>query len=389
MGSKQATLDIEYAVRERYTQAAKRKAPALCCAVTYDPRYLEIIPEEILERDYGCGDPSPYLCPGDVVLDLGSGAGKLCYIAAQIVGPRGRVIGVDFNPEMLALARKYQPVVAKRLGYDNVVFHRARIQDLALSLDEVDAYLAAHPARNATQLVKFEAFTERLRTQAPLIADNSVDVIVSNCVLNLVKDTEKEKLITEMYRVLKRGGRVAISDIVSDEDVPAPLKRDPELWSGCLAGALREDRFLAAFVWAGFYGIKLEKYDEKPWQTVRGIEFRSLTVTARKGKEGPCWERHQAVIYKGPWKKVEDDDGHVLERGQRIAVCDKTYNILTREPYGAEVVPVPPRKEVPFARARGFACNGSRYRDPRETKGRSYRKTVKPQRNVCGPEGCC
>lgn len=398
MGTRQATLDVEKAVRQRYTAAAKERAPALCCPTTYDPRYLAAIPHEILERDYGCGDPTPYVRPGDTLLDLGSGAGKLCFIAAQVVGPRGRVLGVDFNPEMLALARKYQPVVAERLGYDNVVFHRARIQDLALSLDEVEAYLQARPVRSAAQLAEFEAFTERLRTQAPLIPSDSVDVVVSNCVLNLVKDSEKEKLFAEIYRVLQRGGRAAISDIVSDEDVPPAMKRDPVLWSGCVAGALREDRFLAAFERAGFYGITIEKYDEKPWQTVRGIEFRSITVTARKGKEGPCLERYQAVIYKGPWKKVEDDDGHVLERGRRMAVCDKTYKILIGEPYAAEVIPVPPHKEVPLQRARGFACNGAAYRDPRETKGRRYRKTIAPTRSVCGPakevaaggpEGCC
>lgn len=171
MGSK-ATFDVEQAVRERYAAAARETTPALCCPVTYDPRYLEVIPEEILRRDYGCGDPTPYVQPGDVVLDLGSGAGKLCYIAAQIVGERGRVIGVDFNPEMLALARTYQPVVAARLGYDNVAFHRARIQDLAVSLDEVDAYLKANPVRSSESLAAFEAFTERLRTQAPPILDD-------------------------------------------------------------------------------------------------------------------------------------------------------------------------------------------------------------------------
>ncbi len=387
--TRQKTLDVEAVVRERYTRAARKKERELCCPTSYDPRYLEVIPEEILARDYGCGDPTPYLQTGDVVLDLGAGAGKLCFIAAQIVGPQGRVIGVDFNAEMLALARQHQPAVAQRLGYDNVIFHRARIQDLALALDEVEAYLAAHPVRNAQQLAEFEAFTDRLRAEAPLIPNDSVDVIVSNCVLNLVKDTEKEKLFAEMYRVLKRGGRVAISDIVADEDVPAALKRDPELWSGCLAGALREDRFLAAFERAGFYGITVAKYDEKPWQTVRGVEFRSLTVTARKGKEGPCLERKQAVLYKGPWKKVEDDDGHVLERGRRMAVCDKTYRLLTREPYAADIVAVPPRKEVPLRRARGFVCTGAAYRDPRETKGRRYRQTVPATRSLCGPEGCC
>lgn len=384
-----ATLDTEKAVQKRYGRAARAPEPALCCPVSYDPRYLEVIPAEILERDYGCGDPSRFLRPGDTVLDLGSGAGKTCFIAAQIVGPAGKVIGVDFNSEMLALARKHQPAIAARLGYDNVVFHRARIQDLALPLDEVDAYLKARPVRSAATLADFEAFAERLRQGAPLLPDQSVDVIVSNCVLNLVKEADKEKLFAEMYRVLKRGGRVAISDIVSDEDVPAALKRNSELWSGCLAGAWREDGFLEAFEKAGFYGIQLEKYDGKPWQTVRGIQFRSVTVTARKGKEGPCLERYQAVIYKGPWKEVRDDDGHRLRRGQRMAVCDKTFKILTGAPYADDIVPVPPLREVHLNQAQGFVCDGAAVRDPRETKGKRYRKTVAPTRSVCGPEGCC
>ncbi len=384
-----ATLDTEKAVLERYGRAARRTEGALCCPTSYDPRYLEAIPEEILQRDYGCGDPTPYVRPGDTVLDLGSGAGKACFILTQIVGRKGKVIGVDFNPEMLTLARRHQPAVARRLGYDNVVFHRGRIQDLALPLDEVEAYLASHPVRSAATLAEFEAFAERLRVKAPLIADDSVDVIVSNCVLNLVKDTEKERLFAEMYRVLKRGGRVAISDIVSDEDVPAAMKRDAKLWSGCIAGAYREDKFLEAFERAGFYGIEIAQRDAKPWQTVRGNEFRSVTVTARKGKEGPCLERNQAVLYKGPWKEVRDDDGHVLRRGQRMAVCDKTYKILTSAPYSEEVIPVPPRREVPLSQARGFACTGAAVRDPRETKGKRYVKTTTPTKGVCGPEGCC
>jgi SAM-dependent methyltransferase len=384
-----ATLDVERAVQERYSRAACASERALCCPVTYDPRYLEAIPKEILDRDFGCGDPTPYVRPGDTVLDLGSGAGKLCFIAAQIAGPKGKVIGLDANPEMLALARKHQPAVAARLGYSNVVFHRARIQDLRLSLDEVDAYLAAHPVRSAAQLAELESFAERLRASAPLILDESVDLILSNCVLNLVRDSDKEKLFGEMHRVLRRGGRVAISDIVSDEDVPAAMKRDPRLWSGCVAGAFREDRFLAAFERAGFYGIELAKYDQKPWQTFHGIEFRSVTVTARKGKEGPCLERRQAVLYKGPWKEVRDDDGHTLQRGRRMAVCDKTYRILTAPPYGEEIIPVPPRHPVPLSKARGFACDGDALRDPRETKGKRYRRTVAPARAACGPEGCC
>ena len=384
------TLDTEKAVRQRYSQAARAKEAALCCPASYDPRSLEFIPAEILERDYGCGDPALFVRPGDTVLDLGSGAGKICYIAAQLVGPSGRVIGVDFNTEMLALARKHQRTIAQRLGYDNVVFHRARIQDLRLSLDEVDPYLKTHPVRTTEQLADFEAFAARLRASAPLLPDESVDIVISSCVLNLVPDADKEKLFREMYRVLKRPGRVAISDIVSDEDVPDGMKCDAKLWSGCLAGAFREDRFLQAIERAGFYGIQVAKCDEKPWQTVRGIQFRSVTVTASKGKEGPCLERYQAVIYKGPWKEVRDDDGHVLRRGQRMAVCDKTYHLLTRSPYASDILPVPPLRNVPLRKAQTFACNGAAVRDPRETKGKRYRKTVAPTNGACcGPEGCC
>ena len=346
MARKTAVLDVESAVRGRYEGAAHAREALLCCPVTYDPKYLSAIPQEILEKDYGCGDPSRYVREGDKVLDLGSGGGKVCYIAAQIVGPKGRVIGVDFNPEMLALARKYQGEMAERLGHNNVKFLRARIQDLALPLDEVDPYLKANPVRSSDDLRRLEEFQARLRKGAPMIPDESVDVIISNCVLNLVRDEDREQLFREMFRVLKRGGRVAISDIVSDETVPDEMKRDPELWSGCISGAFTEVGFLTAFERAGFHAISLDKHDEQPWKTVRGIEFRSVTVTARKGKQGPCLERNQAVIYKGPWKRVEDDDGHTLVRGQRMAVCDKTYRILTGDPYASDVVSVPPLKEI-------------------------------------------
>jgi ubiquinone/menaquinone biosynthesis C-methylase UbiE len=384
-----AVMDAEAVVKQRYERAAQEREVQLCCPVTYDPKYLEVIPREILEKDYGCGDPSRYVRSGDTVLDLGSGGGKICYIAAQIVGPRGRVIGVDFNPEMLALARKYQGEVAGTLGYDNVQFLRGRIQDLALPLDEVDAYLKANPVRSSDDLRRFEEFQSRLRRGAPLVADESVDVILSNCVLNLVREEDREQLFREMFRVLKRGGRVAISDIVSDEPVPEKLKRDPGLWSGCISGAFHEAAFLAAFERAGFHAITLEKYDAQPWKTVQGIEFRSVTVTARKGKQGPCLERNQAVIYRGPWRRVEDDDGHVLLRGQRMAVCDKTYRILTEAPYGGQVIGVPPLKEIPLKKAKPFACGQNSLRAPAETKGRRYRKTLNAEKTCAPGSGCC
>lgn len=383
-----ATLDREGAVRERYTRAARRKEHSLCCPVSYDSKYLKVIPEEILQKDYGCGDPSPFLREGDEVLDLGSGAGKICFIASQIAGPKGRVIGVDFNPEMLALAKKYQREIGERIGWQNVEFRRARIQDLRTDLGLLEKHLAERPLRSSEELFEFEERVKRVGREAPLIPDESIDIVISSCVLNLVRPEDRGALFKEMYRVLRRGGRAAISDIVSDEPVPEELERDPDLWTGCLSGAFQEKEFLQAFEEAGFYGIQIEKRDEKSWRTVQGIEFRSVTVTASKGKEGACWERNQAVIYKGPWREVEDDDRHLLRRGVRTAVCDKTYQIFSEAPYREDLILVPPRKNILLSKAKPFDCSRTPERDPRETKGVRYKKTTAAA-PVCAEGGCC
>lgn len=374
---------VEASVRDRYSRAAREREEALCCAVDYDSRYLEALPEEVIERDYGCGDPSEYVRAGDAVLDLGSGAGKICFIAAQIVGAKGCVIGVDANPEMLALARDAAPVVAERIGYENVRFHRSRIQDLRLDLDRVDAWLRGRPVASAEDLTAFEEFSDRLRVEEPLVPDASVDIVVSNCVLNLVRESDKSQLLREIFRVLRPGGRIAIADIVSDEEVPEALKRDPELWSGCVSGAFHERDLLRALEDVGFYGIAIDRWSEAPFQVVDGIEFRSVTVTAHKGKEGPCFEGNDAVVYRGPWKQVEDDDGHVLRRGERTAVCAKTFRILTSKPYADTLVPIPPRMAIPEDEQKPFDCSRSTPRHPRETKGFDYAATTEPASTCC------
>ncbi len=383
------TPDIETAVRERYGRAAQAAEAALCCPVDYDARYLAAIPPAILERDYGCGDPSRHLRPGETVLDLGSGGGKIAYIASQVVGPTGRVIGVDVNDEMLALARAHLDAFAARVGHRNVEFRKGRIQDLALDLDALERHLAAHPVRSAAELAALEAWMADQRRARPLVADASVDVVVSNCVLNLVSPDSKRALFSEMHRVLRRHGRCVISDIVCDEDVPAHLAADPELWSGCISGAFREDRFLAAFEAAGFHGMRILARDPRPWRTVEGIEFRSLTVEAFKGKAGPCLETRKAVIYAGPWKSVTDDDGHTLERGQRMAVCEKTFGLYTSEPYRASILPVEPLEPVAPQDAGPFACDRDRVRHPRETKGLDYARTDTSAGAACAPGGDC
>ena len=282
-----AQQPVEAAVRERYSQAAQKKVDALCCPIDYDPKYLRVIPREVLDRDYGCGDPSRHLRPEETVLDLGSGGGKICFIAAQVVGPGGKVIGIDMNDAMLALARRHQHAVGDALGYHNVEFRKGRIQDLALDLERLDAELKARPIQSADAFLAAQTLAEELRLRHPLVATESVDVVVSNCVLNLVDPRAKPQLFHEMLRVLKNGGRAVISDIVSDEEVPEALQNDPELWSGCLAGALTEEGFLRAFADAGFHGIRRLKLDATPWRTVQGIKFRSMTVEACKGQGQP------------------------------------------------------------------------------------------------------
>lgn len=383
------TPTIERAVHERYAKGARQREDSLCCPVDYDPRYLEAIPREVLERDYGCGDPSRYVHEGDTVLDLGSGGGKICFIASQIAGPCGRVIGVDMNEEMLALARKAAPEVARRTGHANVSFHRGSIQDLELDLDLLDDWLRIHPVRSASDLPALEEAAQRLRHERPLVLDGSVDLVVSNCVLNLVRDSDKSRLLTEIFRVLKPRGRIAISDIVSDEEIPEDLKSDPDLWSGCISGAFQESELLRGLESAGFYGLAIDRWADEPFRVVRGIEFRAVTITARKGKQGPCFETNQAVVYRGPWKQVEDDDHHVLRRGERTAVCDKTYRILTSEPYAAEIIPVPPRVEVPEQEPRPFDCSRTAPRHPRETKGNEYTITNEGSGASCPPGSCC
>jgi arsenite methyltransferase len=382
------TLNAETAVRYRYAAGAHQAEAKLCCPVDYNPEYLKVIPQEVIERDYGCGDPSQYLRPGETVLDLGSGTGKICFIAAQVVGAEGRVIGVDMTDEMLMVARTNAPIVAERIGYANVEFRKGRIQDLALDLERLDQELKTNPISDVSSFLQADVLAQELRLKHPLVATDSVDVVVSNCVLNLVEAKAKRVLFEEIFRVLRKGGRAVISDIVSDEEVPEHLQNDPELWSGCISGALTEEGFIEAFSAAGFYGIQILKRDEHPWQTVEGIEFRSVTVEAFKGKQGPCFERNQAVVYRGPFKEVVDDDNHRMERGVRYAVCDKTYNLYRKAPYAAFFEFIEPLTDIPLAEAKPFDCTRTAIRHARETKGQEYKITTEASA-CCDGGGCC
>ena len=225
--------NIKEVVKEKYGQAALRviKGGSSCCGAApavegcpdpitsnlYDGSQTSQIPEAALMASLGCGNPTALaeLKPGETVLDLGSGGGIDVLLSAKRVGPSGKAYGLDMTDEMLALARENQ----RKAGVENVEFLKGEIENIPLP-------------------------------------DNSVDVIISNCVINLSAD--KDRVLQEAFRVLKPGGRFAVSDIVVRGEVPADIRRSVELWVGCMAGALEENEYLAKLARAGFEVVNME-----------------------------------------------------------------------------------------------------------------------------------
>ncbi len=304
-----------------------------------------------------------HLRAGVSVLLLGEADQETRTRAEQAVGMTGRVIAV--NPSS------------------------GRVHDLLLDLARFENYLAEHPVRTSADWQKAEAFAQRLRDESPLVASDSIDVVIASDVLSLISAAERNQFFAELFRVLRRGGQVILNDIASDEDLADSHRQNSQLQSVRLANALREDLLLDAFEDAGFYGIEILHRQTKPHTTVNGIEFRSLTVRAWKGKQGACLDARQAVIYKGPWKMVVDDDGHKLFRGQRMAVCDKTFQIYSRSPYAEHMILVPPATPVPLEMAPAFSCHASAVRDPHETKAGDLSLTLVPDGSCCSPGGSC
>ncbi len=225
-------MEIKEAVRERYARAALRVVDESggCCgggstgasgdpvtANLYDASQRESLPETAVAASLGCGNPTALaqLKPGETVLDLGSGGGIDVLLSARRVGPTGKAYGLDMTDEMLELARENQ----RKAGAENVEFLKGDIENIPLP-------------------------------------DASVDVIISNCVINLSGD--KDRVLHEAFRVLRPGGRLAVSDIVVRGEVPAELRRSIELWAGCVAGALQESEYRAKLASAGFTGIEVE-----------------------------------------------------------------------------------------------------------------------------------
>jgi SAM-dependent methyltransferase len=219
----QTPTPIHEVVREHYAERIKNSASCCgdsdCCSAEsslYPADLLATLPESESTVSYGCGDPITLasLEPGQTVLDLGSGAGLDCFFAAKKVGETGRVLGVDMTPEMIERARSS----AKRLNIQNVEFRQGYLEELPVD-------------------------------------SNIVDVIISNCVINLSPD--KAKVFGEAFRVLKPGGKLAVSDIVTDGPLPAPIKESLSAWAGCVAGAVEAKEYIAMMEAVGFANISI------------------------------------------------------------------------------------------------------------------------------------
>jgi arsenite methyltransferase len=257
----ESKTEIKDAVRTKYAEAAKQAATGQspCCGGSpdvdsvvdpvfdpitgnlYDKSQTAAIPEEALKASLGCGNPTALakLQPGETVLDLGSGGGIDVLLSARRVGPTGKAYGLDMTDEMLGLARENQ----RKAGVENVQFLKGEIENIPL------------PA-------------------------NSVDVVISNCVINLSAD--KNRVLQEAFRVLRPGGRFAVSDVVVRGAVPAEIRKNVELWIGCIAGALEESEYRLKLAAAGFEGIEIEPTrvykveDARQFLAANGIDAEAI-----------------------------------------------------------------------------------------------------------------
>ncbi len=293
--------EISQKVSERYARAAAT-GQQMCCPTSYDFEDLKsFIPEEVLKISYGCGTPAGLktVCPGETVLDIGSGGGIDCFEASRLVGPSGRVIGIDMTDTMLEIARRNAPIVAANLDYAsaNVEFRKGMAD--AMPVD-----------------------------------DHTVDLIISNCVINLAPD--KRKVFREMWRVTKPGGRFTISDIVSDHTVPQYLVHDTAKWGECLSGALTLADYIAGMVEAGFLGIHLVTFS--PWQVINGIHFFSVTLTGYKLPPPPVESIVRYATLRGPFSRVVDERGADYQRGIPQQVGTDTALLLNQPPLASHFV---------------------------------------------------
>jgi ubiquinone/menaquinone biosynthesis C-methylase UbiE len=259
-------------VKNFYSAAADEPNEEIFNPVRYDEDDIAHVPRESRVRSYGCGSPvlDCELAAGETLVDLGSGTGVECFVAARKVGPAGKVIGIDMAEAMLAVAARSKARVVENLGYDNVEFKKAFFED------------------------------------AP-VETNSADVVISNCVMNLSPD--KRKTFSEILRMLRPGGRLVISDICYEDEIPLDIKYNQKLRGECIGGAFKQDELFALLRDVGFEAARIVK--RFLYRTVASYRFYSITYSARKAAA----RKVRRLVYRGPFAAVQMQDGQILRQG--------------------------------------------------------------------------
>ena len=291
-------------------------ATGICaCGLDSMPKYiqkvLKEIPEEVTSRFYGCGSPLPPALEGCTVLDLGCGTGRDVYLASKLVGPEGKVIGVDMNEDQLGIAEAYHAEMAEKWGYDNVEFKKGFIE----ALDEIG------------------------------IEDGSIDVVISNCVINL--SPNKEAVFSEIWRVLKTGGELYFSDIFADRRVPEGINDNLVLVGECLGGAMYIEDFRRLMMKCGWQDFRYMSSrpaaidNEEIEALIGNIQYTSRTVRAFKlpdTVEDICEQYGQTAVYRGGIQGYENyfdlDDHHRFYKDLRLDVCGNSCTYVQDTRFG-------------------------------------------------------
>ena len=305
-------------VKEYYGKVLKTNQDlktSACCTADAMPVHLrgvlKDIHDEVKERFYGCGSPIPHVLEGKTVLDLGSGTGRDCFILSKLVGPKGRVIGIDMTDEQIQIAQKHVDYHTKKFGFSepNVKFIKGYIEDL----------------------------------EAAGIKSGTIDVVISNCVVNL--SPSKERVFSEIFRVLKPGGELYFSDVFSNRRIPKELTEDPILVGECLGGALYSEDFRRLISKLGCADYRLTSrsqislFSPEVEKKVGLIKFYSMTVRAFKlDLEDRCEDYGQVAVYQGGIPESPNafvlDDHHTFEKGKSVPVCANTAMMLQKTRYG-------------------------------------------------------
>ncbi len=309
------TLDAVKAYYGQVLQKTQDLKTSACCSADSPPalvrEILRDIHDEVKSRFYGCGSPFPPALEGRTVLDLGCGAGRDVYLLSKLVGPTGRVIGIDMTDEQLAVARRHVAYHTQTFGYaaPNVAFVQGYIEDLG----------------------------------AAGIAADSIDLVVSNCVLNLSPD--KHRAFGEIFRVLKPGGELYFSDVYANRRIPRELQRDPVLFGECLAGALYKEDFRRLMSELGCADFRVVAQtpitigNEEIERKIGMVNFASITMRAFKlALEDRCEDYGQVAWYNGGISGHPHafmlDDHHLFQTGKPMLVCGNSADMVSKSWYG-------------------------------------------------------